>query len=624
MALARWQATIVDESGEIQPSAQITVTEEGGGLAQLYSDRDGLSALGNPINADANGFVSFHVDGGAYRIDATIGAFSRTWRYVGIGTAAEHDFDEISGGATTPPAGMTDHSAWLQDRIDTAVSEGAGLVTLGPEELFVKDVDLTGIALRGVPGLTKITTLTGGTATLTDSLTGRAYLRDIIFDGDGVMDTRGVRFIANDGIEVIDCGFINFPNWSGLICEQGTRNVHVRGGFCEDIGASTALNLKGYHNRVEGVFARNCLHVIRFGRANSDTDIDSGWFDIAHGNQFDECASSCVLVELDSKFAIISNNTCRNVASLAKIDSSSQGEVVVMGNLGVGQLPEGSTQDLGAAFIDVRVNKSVVVGNYSDGFTHGFYTNGDDCIVADNTFWNCGDYDSPVEQGGRAIWSDGKRGLIHHNQVDAAGDWAIYITDTGNEVRQNHVKAAQGGIKVTSTAGDTRVGYNNLSGVVGQKISNDSSTANVSEWTKVTLNADETTASDTVLSASSLSFAVEANKKYHFRMKVYYNTPTAADFKFDVIGPASPTVARLAIRTLAPGASAYGNILLHTALGTDITITETSGTGGFIEVDGLLHNGVNAGTIDFRWAQNTSDLGTSTIYAGSYLEHTQL
>jgi len=93
MALARWDATIVDLAGNVVPNAQVTVRRETPGtpLAVLYQDRDGLTPLGNPFTAAPDGAVGFHVIGGAYRITASSGGFSRTWRYVGIGLAGEQD-----------------------------------------------------------------------------------------------------------------------------------------------------------------------------------------------------------------------------------------------------------------------------------------------------------------------------------------------------------------------------------------------------------------------------------------------------------------------------------------------------------------------------------------------------
>jgi hypothetical protein len=91
-ALARWQATIVDGLGNAQPGASVEVRKEAGGaLAALFSDRAGAVGISNPFTADGNGFAAFHVVGGAFQIVATLGAFSRTWRYVPVSTSAEQD-----------------------------------------------------------------------------------------------------------------------------------------------------------------------------------------------------------------------------------------------------------------------------------------------------------------------------------------------------------------------------------------------------------------------------------------------------------------------------------------------------------------------------------------------------
>ena len=101
MTLAIWQATVVDDAGNILPAAQIEVRHETAGspIATIYQDRDGLIPLGNPFNAnaapfDSDGFVYFYAADGAYKITATSGSFSRTWRYVPVGLAAEKGVSE--------------------------------------------------------------------------------------------------------------------------------------------------------------------------------------------------------------------------------------------------------------------------------------------------------------------------------------------------------------------------------------------------------------------------------------------------------------------------------------------------------------------------------------------------
>lgn len=93
MALARWQASIVDEEGNVVPNASVEVRREtvGSPVAILFSDREGLVSLGNPFPADSDGFAFFHVAGGAFKITVTAPGYQRIWRYVAVGTNAEGD-----------------------------------------------------------------------------------------------------------------------------------------------------------------------------------------------------------------------------------------------------------------------------------------------------------------------------------------------------------------------------------------------------------------------------------------------------------------------------------------------------------------------------------------------------
>lgn len=113
MTLARWQATIVDEAGNVLPAASVTVRKEStGALAALFSDRAGVTGVANPRTADADGFVYFYTRGGAYKITATLGAVTSEVRHVAVGTAAELDIGDLSS-----YAGM---------RYDFATSTSAG------------------------------------------------------------------------------------------------------------------------------------------------------------------------------------------------------------------------------------------------------------------------------------------------------------------------------------------------------------------------------------------------------------------------------------------------------------------------------------------------------------------
>jgi len=94
MPLAGYRVQIQDDQGNALGGAQVEVrVQETNQLAALYSDRDGAVPLSNPFSADSAGLAEFHVVGGAYKITAQTGSFTREWSWVGIGMASEYDPD---------------------------------------------------------------------------------------------------------------------------------------------------------------------------------------------------------------------------------------------------------------------------------------------------------------------------------------------------------------------------------------------------------------------------------------------------------------------------------------------------------------------------------------------------
>lgn len=94
--LARFERDFTDDAGNLLTgNVTVAVVREGAGPVAVYSDRDGAVSLGSTWAQDG-GAVAFHAAGGAYRITVTQGAFSRSLRYVAIGTNAERDFDTVA------------------------------------------------------------------------------------------------------------------------------------------------------------------------------------------------------------------------------------------------------------------------------------------------------------------------------------------------------------------------------------------------------------------------------------------------------------------------------------------------------------------------------------------------
>jgi hypothetical protein len=78
--LGAWQASIVDEAGNVIPGASVEVRDQITlVLVDIYSDRDGNTPISNPMLADGDGFAQFYVLPGRYRVRASASGFQRTW-----------------------------------------------------------------------------------------------------------------------------------------------------------------------------------------------------------------------------------------------------------------------------------------------------------------------------------------------------------------------------------------------------------------------------------------------------------------------------------------------------------------------------------------------------------------
>lgn len=139
-SMACYQFTVVDEAGNVRPSASVRVDIEGGGLATLYSDRSAATPIGNPFTADAQGFAQFFLSGGAYKITATYGGASRVWRYVPISRAAEMLPATDGYIPFANDNGLTTDSNFTWDNTNKQLLLGRGTASL-PAFGFVGDAD---------------------------------------------------------------------------------------------------------------------------------------------------------------------------------------------------------------------------------------------------------------------------------------------------------------------------------------------------------------------------------------------------------------------------------------------------------------------------------------------------
>jgi len=143
-------------------------------------------------------------------------------------------------------------------------------------------------------------------------------------------------------------------------------------------------------------------------------------------------------------------------------------------------------------------------------------------------------------------------------------------------------------------------------------------------WTTVSKAADQAKTADvTLANDSALVFTMAANTKYRIRARIHVSTANGTpDFKSRLTGPASPTLMLMHWRNpnAASGLESAARMeAVYSA--TDYLLAGTAAFENVIYIDGYVHNGANAGTFAFQWAQNVSDAGATTVRAGSYLEY---
>lgn len=146
-------------------------------------------------------------------------------------------------------------------------------------------------------------------------------------------------------------------------------------------------------------------------------------------------------------------------------------------------------------------------------------------------------------------------------------------------------------------------------------------------FTSVRKTADQTRSNTTSLVVDDiLQFAMAANTKYTFRLVAYFDPGnTSAGFRFDHNGPASPTQVRIHRRHIVSGGGNYAGMVVDTdylsTLGYVGFGSASGANGGIVLLDGIIHNGANAGQFQFRWSQHVEQVIGTIVRAGSYIEH---
>jgi len=174
---------------------------------------------------------------------------------------------------------------------------------------------------------------------------------------------------------------------------------------------------------------------------------------------------------------------------------------------------------------------------------------------------------------------------------------------------------AAGGTGLTGATGATgaagAAGGTGLTGAAG---------AAGNSATLVRKTTDEGVASSiTVQDDDALALSIGANEVWEFEAYVIVTAATSTpDFKFDFTTPSGATINWTA--AFVDGTSAAVQSGLVEASATSRSFDVTGAAIDIMLVKGIVVNSTTAGTLQFRFAQNTSDANAITVKANSFIK----
>lgn len=186
MVYAVWHGLAADESSnnlKVLQSPDVTVTDKSdGSTPQLYADRDGNTALGNPFTANQDGSITFYVAAGRYKVEASKDGSTVTWDnelLIVNGTAP----DEVPTNADIDSRGFA-------QSVDSTVDLRNGSFPSSLERIWLSGYSGIGTA--------------GGGSLYRDSsdTSSRDNGATVFVDADGVRWKPSVGFLVGDHVEV--------------------------------------------------------------------------------------------------------------------------------------------------------------------------------------------------------------------------------------------------------------------------------------------------------------------------------------------------------------------------------------------------------------------------------------
>lgn len=140
-------------------------------------------------------------------------------------------------------------------------------------------------------------------------------------------------------------------------------------------------------------------------------------------------------------------------------------------------------------------------------------------------------------------------------------------------------------------------------------------------WIVKSKAANQTvTNSATLVNDDTLFFPLSVSGKYRFRMRIFFDTTAAGDFKYSFSGPAVALYRCTRAHLIPSGATP--NTFFDTAFPVAVSVVGTGTIGGYIDIQGVITNGASPGNLQFSFAQNAATVDTGAIVlAGSFIEY---